>query len=114
MGDVLEFPSQQAQALAYLERQLSLLLRSKGADEQLIAFATAQLSDIYSRVSATEQYGFSVELPDGLSAAQCNALEGEINTGLQSIHRANHALLLELVAQLLLAKVRLFQQQRPG
>ena len=32
MGDVLEFPSQQAQALAYLERQLSLLLRSKGAD----------------------------------------------------------------------------------
>ena len=113
MGDVLEFPSQQAQGLAYLERQLSQLLRSKGADEQLVAFAAAQLSDIYSRVSASEQYGFSVELPDGLSAAQRNALESGINAGLQSIHRANHTLLLELVAQLLLAEVRLFQQQRP-
>ena len=81
MGEVLEFPSQQAQGLAYLERQLSQLLRSKGADEQLVAFAATQLSDIYSRVSATEQYGFSVHLPEGLSATQRNALEGEINSG---------------------------------
>ena len=39
MGDILEFPSQQAQGLAFLERELESLLRSKGADEQLIAFA---------------------------------------------------------------------------
>jgi len=114
MGDVLEFPSQQAQGLAYLERQLGQLLRSKGADEQLVAFAASQLSDIYVRVSESEQYCFSINLPDGLSATQRDALETSINSGLQSIHQENHALLLELVAQLLLARVRLFQQQRPN
>lgn len=113
MGDVLEFPSQQAQGLIFLERELRGLLRAKGADEPLIEFAADQLTRIYSRVSESEQYGFSVRLPDGLSDDQRDALEAEINNGLRLIQKGNHSLLLELVAQLVLAEVRLFQQQRP-
>ena len=33
MGDILEFPSQQAQGLAYLERQLREMLAARGADQ---------------------------------------------------------------------------------
>ncbi|MEZ5568763.1 MAG: hypothetical protein R3E54_10560 [Halioglobus sp.] len=113
MGEILEFPSQQAQGLSYLEKQLREMLHSKGADEQLVAFATRQLSTIYSRVLDVEQYHFSVHLPDGLSSEQRDALAADINAGLEGIRRENHALLLELVAQLLLAEVRLYQQQRP-
>jgi hypothetical protein len=113
MGEILEFPSQQAQGLAYLEGQLREMLHSKGADEELVAFATRQLSTIYTRVIDAEQYRFGVHLPDGLTIAQRDALEAEINAGLEGIRRENHALLLELVAQLLLAEVRLYQQQRP-
>ncbi|MDZ7784186.1 MAG: hypothetical protein U5K56_15025 [Halioglobus sp.] len=113
MGDVLEFPSQRAQGLVFLERELRGLLRAKGADEPLIEFAADRLTQIYCRVSESEQYGFSVRLPDGLSDVQRDALEEEINNGLRLIHKENHSLLLELVAQLVLAEVRLFQHQRP-
>jgi len=112
MGNILEFPSQQAQGMAYLERELRQLLGAKGADEQLIDFAVEQLTRIYGRINESEQYGFSVHLPDGLSSAAQDTLQRDINAGLESIRRENHALMLELVAQLVLAEVRLFQQQR--
>lgn len=113
MGDVLEFPSQQTQGLAFLERQLRELLLRKGADDALVDFATGQLTRIYRRISTQEQYGFAIELPEGLTREQCAALEADINAGLAGIRRENHGLLLELVAELLLTRVELFQQRRP-
>lgn len=112
MGNVLEFPSLQAQGLAYLEREMSQLLTAKGADEQLIQFATEQLTLIYRRVSESESYCFSIQLPDGLSAGQKVALEKEIQSSLEGLRRENHRQTLELVAQLLLAEVMLYQQNR--
>jgi hypothetical protein len=112
MGNVLEFPSQQAQGLAYLEREMRQLLVAKGADEQLIEFATEQLTEIYSRVSESESYQFSVQLPDGLDESQNAVLEEEIQKSLEGLRRENHRQLLELVAQLLLAEVMLYQQNR--
>jgi len=112
VATVLEFPSQQARGLAFLERQLAELLRARGADQALTEFATAQLTEIYGRISDSEQYHFSVHLPDGLGAAQQDALRGEITAGLERIRRENHSLALELAAGLLLAKVQLFQRER--
>ena len=112
MGNVLKFPSQEAQGLAYLEREMSQLLTAKGADQQLIDFATEQLTLIYSRVSESESYCFSVQLPDGLSTDQKEALETEIHSSLEGLRKENHRQTLELVAQLLLAEVMLYQQNR--
>lgn len=112
MGNVLEFPSQQAQGLAFLDRQLRQLLTDKGADEQLIDFAAEQLTSIYSRINDSEQYSFSVHLPEGMTKAQQGDLQLEINAGLEGVRKENHSLMLELVAQLVLAEVRLFQHNR--
>ena len=112
MGEILEFPCQQAQGLAYLDRQLRALLRSKGADEQLIDFAARQLTGIYAELSESEQYSFSVELPEQFSAADRDHLYRQINTGLAGIRKENHALMVKLVAQLVLAEVRLYQHER--
>ncbi len=112
MGHVLEFPSRRAQGLAYLDRELRALLASRGADEKLVDFAAQQLTRLYSRLAEKEDYSFSVQLPAGLSADESAAIERQINAGLEGIRRDNHALLLELIAQLVLAEVRLFQQQR--
>ena len=112
MGDILDFPTPIAQGMAFLESQLRDILARKGADEQLIAFTVEQLVRVYAHVNGSEQYSFSVRLPEGLSEAQKRTLEDEINWGLESVRRNNHALLLELVAQLVLAEVRLFQHQR--
>jgi hypothetical protein len=113
MGDILEFPSQQAQGLAYLDRQVRVMLEARGADRQLMEFAAAQLTNIYSELSESEQYDFSIELPAEVTATGRDALQRQINEGLEGIRRENHALMVKLVAQLVLAELRLFQHERP-
>lgn len=81
MGNILEFPSQQAQGLAYLERQLRALLQARGADEPLINFATTQLTDIYAQLSESEQYSFTVKLPEAISVSEKVAIYDQITAG---------------------------------
>ena len=112
MGDVLEFPSQQARGLAYLDEQLRNLLRARGADEELMDFAARQLTCIYADLSEAEQYSFNVVVPNGISGQDRDTLYQQINTGLEGIRKENHALMIKLIAQLVLAQVRLFQHER--
>ncbi|NCF17114.1 MAG: hypothetical protein GWP63_02665 [Haliea sp.] len=112
MGEILEFPSQQAQGLAYLDRQLRSMLEARGADQVLIDFAAGQLTQTYAELAESEQYSFNVELPAGIDEAERDQLHRQITEGLEGIRRENHALMLKLVAQLVLAEVKLFQQQR--
>ena len=87
-------------------------MEAKGADEQLIEFAASQLTQIYTQISQSEQYSFSVELPDTIEAADKDRLYRQVNTGLEGIRKENHALMVKLIAQLVLAEVRLFQHER--
>lgn len=112
MGDLLEFPSQQAQGLAFLDRELRALLAARGADEQLINFAVDQLTGIYAGLRDSEQYCFNVELPESIDARDKASLYRQINTGLEGIRKENHSLMIKLVAQLVLAEVKLFQHER--
>jgi hypothetical protein len=112
VADILEFPSRQAQGLAFLERELRALLVARGADERLIDFAVSQLTGTYTKLSESEQYSFSVELPVSASPAERDQLYSQINAGLEGIRRENHALMVELVARLVLAELRLFQHER--
>ncbi len=112
MGRVYEFPSQQAQGLGYLDRELRNLLESKGADQQLIDFAATQLTKIYAQLSESEQYVFSLTVPAGIAEDDREDLKRQINTGLEGIRQENHAMMVNLVAQLVLAEVRLYQQEK--
>ena len=112
MGRVFEFPSPQVQGLAYLDRQLRSLLEGKGADQQLIDFAAAQLTQIYAQLRESEQYLFALKLPEGVSDSNRKSLNEQINEGLEGIRRENHAMMVKLVAQLVLAEVRLYQHER--
>ena len=113
MGDILEFPSQRTQGLAFLDRQLRELLAAKGADERLVDFAAKQLTKTYAHFSESEQYSFTVELPSHLGQDERDKLYREINAGLEGIRKENHALLVKMLAQLVLAEVKLFQHERP-
>ena len=87
MGDILEFPSQQTQGLAFLDRQVRELLTAKGADDRLVDFAAQQLTEMYAQLSTAEQYSFSVELPAHLDDAEKNSLDHQINAGLEGIRQ---------------------------
>jgi hypothetical protein len=112
MGDLLEFPSLKAQGLAYLERQLRAVLTERGADAELIDFASEQLTSLYDQVSTAESYTFRVALPTDLRPEQSQSLHTELNRGVEQLRRDNHALMIQLVAELVLTQVQLFQQQR--
>lgn len=112
MGNILEFPSQQAKGLAFLDRQIRQLLTSKGADDELIDFAAQQLIRIYKRIKDSEQYCFGIRLPEGLSEQKRTELKIDIDAGLETIRKENHGVMIELVAQLVLAQVQIFQLQR--
>jgi hypothetical protein len=112
MGEILEFPSRQAQGLAFLDRELRTLLAARGADKRLIDFAVSQLTRTYAQLSESEQYSFSVELPGSIDPADRDGLYQQINTGLEGIRKENHSLMVKLIARLVLAEVRLFQHER--
>jgi hypothetical protein len=112
MGEVLEFPSQQAQGLVYLDRQLRALLEARGADSQTVDFAVEQLTRTYGELSESEQYSFAIELPESIGAEERDSIYHQVTEGLEGIRKENHALMIKLVAQLVLAKVRLFQHER--
>ncbi|MDO8861522.1 hypothetical protein Q6D67_07390 [Haliea sp. E1-2-M8] len=112
MGDILDFPSQRAQGMAWLDRELRKLLASRGADQALIDFAATQLSNIYSELGDSEQQSISVTLPPGLTDAEREQLYRDIDEGLANMRRENHALLVRLMARLVLTELKLFQRER--
>ncbi len=112
MGELLEFPSSRVQGLAFLDRKIRELLAARGADQELVDYAARQLTEIYSRVQQAEQYHFSVRLPEGVAEPEATALKVDIEAGLEGIRRENHATALELIAELVLARVQLFQSRR--
>ncbi|MCB1699936.1 MAG: hypothetical protein H6985_12730 [Pseudomonadales bacterium] len=112
MGEILDFPSKRAQGLAFLDRELRALLTGRGADERLIDFAVSQLTRTYAQLSESEQYSFSIELPDAMDPRDRDSLNRQINAGLEGIRAENHSLMVQLIARLVLAELRLFQHER--
>ena len=112
MTNVLEFPSRRAQGLAYLDGQIRALLQDRGADDELIDFAASTVKRVYERSVDAENYSFSVALPEGISDTEAEALRLSITHGLERIRNENHAVMIRLIAELVLAEVRVFQAHR--
>lgn len=112
MAKVIEFPSQRVQGLAFLDQQIRELLRARGADEELIDFAAATVKRVYERSVEAEDYSFQVSLPEGISGDEADALRRSIFAGVERIRDENHAVVIRLIAELVMAEVRMFQASR--
>ena len=112
MTNVLEFPSQRAQGLAFLDQQIRELLTARGADQELIDFAADTVKRVYERSIEAENYSFNVALPKGISDAGAEALRLSIKEGVERIRDENHAVVIRLIAELVMAEVRMFQARR--
>ena len=112
MGSILEFPSQRAQGLAFLDQQIRQLLTERGADQELIDFAAKTTREVYERSIDAENYSFSVTLPEGIADADAEALRDSIREGVERIRDGNHAVVIRLIAELVMAEVRMFQANR--
>ncbi len=112
MAEVIEFPSQRTQGLAFLDQQIRELLGNRGADDELIDFAATTVKRVYERSVAAEDYSFQVSLPEGVSTEAAEALRQSISQGVERIRSENHAVVIRLIAELVMAEVRMFQASR--
>ena len=112
MSDILEFPTREKQAFSFLQEQLSQLLRSKGADQTLIDFAIASLTDACGELQTESDCDFEVRLPSQMTEQEASRLQEDIGAGIEQLRKAHHDLTLRLAARLMLAELRLFQRER--
>ena len=113
MAEVLEFPSRESRAYAFLEQQLSALLAAKGADDTLIAFATETLQSVYGELAEASEFSFRVDLPANITLDDAERLQQQIAAGIDDLRQTHHDVLIKLAARLVLTEMRLFQEQRP-
>ena len=112
MSNILQFPSRERQAYAYLKDQLGTLLRDKGADEVLIAHATELLTKVYGDLQGESDFSFSINLPHGLDIEKVQQLQDEIGSGVEALRQHHHSIMIRMAAQLLLTELELFQRSR--
>ena len=112
MANILEFPTREKQAFAFLQDQLSQLLRSKGADQTLIDFAIASLTDAYGELQKESDCHFKVRLPSQMTEHEASLLQEDIGAGIEQLRKEHHDLTLRLAARLMLTELRLFQRER--
>lgn len=112
MAEVLDFPSRESRAYAFLEEQLSELLTERGADAPLIAYASRALREVYSELADSGEHGFSVNLPAATTVAEAAQLQQQIGEGIDTLRQQHHDAMLKLAARLLLAELQLFQHRR--
>ena len=112
MADILEFPTREKQAFSFLQEQLSQLLRSKGADQTLIDFAIASLTDAYRELQTESDCHFEVRLPSQMTKQEASRLQEDIGAGIEQLRKEHHDLTLRLAARLMLTELRLFQRER--
>ena len=112
MASVIEFPSQRVQGLSFLEQQIRELLRARGADEELMDFAAETTRRIYERSIDAENYSFRITLPEGLSSEEQAQLRESVREGVSALREENHAVVVRLIAELVMAEVKRFQASR--
>ena len=112
MADILEFPTREKQAFSFLQEQLSQLLSSKGADQTLIDFAIASLTDVYGELQKDSDCHFEVHLPSQMTEQEASRLQEDIGAGIEQLREEHHDLTLRLAARLMLTELRLFQRER--
>ena len=112
MAEILEFPTREKQAFAFLEEQLAQMLRDKGADDKLINHAIASLTDVYTELQRDSNCHFEVRLPGHLSHDEAQHLQEDIGAGIEQLRKTHHDLTLKLAARLVLTELKLFQHER--
>jgi hypothetical protein len=112
VAEILEFPTRERQAFLYLEEQLTKMLKDRGADDTLINFAIASLTDVYSELQRESDCHFEVRLPERLSQADAIMLQEDIAQGIEQLRKEHHDLTLRLAARLILTELKLFQHER--
>ena len=112
MAEILEFPTREKQAFAFLKLQFSRMLRDKGADDKLINHAIASLTDVYSELQTESDCHFEVRLPRQLSREDARHLQEDIASGIEQLRKTHHDLTLKILARLVLTELKLFQLER--
>ena len=95
MAEILKFPTRKKQAFAFLEEQLTQMLRDKGAGHKLVNHAIASLTNVYAALLRESDCHFEVRLPEQLSRDDAQHLQEDIAAGIEPLRKTHHDLTLQ-------------------
>lgn len=96
----------------FVSDELSSLLRSKGADDELVQFAVQRQKELWQRHETLGKYGFEISLEAAMSNTNRETLVSQIQSGVEQVKSKLLSENYQLMAELLLAEIKLFQYQR--
>ena len=109
MGDVIKFPSNTQQGMAFLEDGIRTLLLEKGEDEALISMTINILKDVYRQYGDIGKQSFQLKLPPYLKEEHIQLISEQVTNGIQMLNKEHTSVINKLASELVLTKLKLYQ-----
>jgi hypothetical protein len=109
MGDVIKFPSNAQQGLAFLEDGVRDLMLSKGENEASIEITLNILKDVYRQYGDIGQQYFQIKLPPYLKNEHIEIISQQVTDGIQMLNKEHARVINKLASELVLTKLELYK-----
>jgi len=109
MGEVIKFPSNAQQGLAFLEDGVRELMLAKGENETSIEVTLKILKDVYREYGDIGRQSFQIKLPPYLKKEHIVIISQQVTDGIQMLNKEHARVINKLASELILTKLELFR-----
>jgi len=109
MGEVIKFPSNAQQGMAYLEDGIRELMLSRGENEETINITMDILKDVYRQYGDIGKQYFQLKLPPYLKDEHIQLISQQVTEGIQMLNKEHARMINKLASELVLTKLKLYQ-----
>ena len=109
MGEVIKFPSNAQQGMAFLEEGIRELMISKGESEESIKITLNILKDVYRQYGDIGKQYFQLKLPPYIKDEHIQLISQQITEGIQMLNKEHAKVINKLASELVLTKLKLYQ-----
>jgi len=109
MGEVIKFPSNAQQGMAFLEEGIRELMISKGESEESITVTLNILKDVYRQYGDIGKQYFQLKLPPYIKDEHIQLISQQVTDGIQMLNKEHARIINKLASELVLTKLKLYQ-----
>jgi len=109
MGDVIKFPSNAQQGIAFLEDGIRELMLSKGENEASIHITLKILKDVFRQYGDIGKQSFQLKLPPYMQDEHIQFISDQVTEGVQMLNKEHARIINKLASELVLTKLELYR-----
>ena len=111
MGNVIKFPSNEQQGMAFLENGIRELMLSKGESKETINITLNILKDVYKEYGNIVLQHFQLILPPYIKSEHIHLISEQGTEGIQLLNKEHTRVINKLASELVLTKLKLYQTE---